>query len=534
MNTIAPRALTPVPSSHTTSPPAAPSPSTEHPPAPTQAQPRGLPASYEVHDLVPTIKETRLVDDGNLTAHNTALTFQFTPQKKAVMEDSLTLETGDRSDTIHVSNGADGRLNVEVNGKAYAFNVRSEKEGNPTQLYIKSKAGDDRIKIDADVMLPVSVEAGDGNDSVTAGGGPSRLFGGNGNDRLQLGSGPGYAEGNEGDDTIMGGTGNAILYGNNGNDRLYAGHGPANKKSHLDGGSGADHLYAGNGHTVMNGGKGDDLMVGHDRTTFYSAKGKDTIRSNNRTDRIYGKTSDRVIAPAGATFVPITPDESGKKGINVQGTPDFKQRVEDDLDLLRSSPVGQKMLAALDDAAIKNGAPINIKSGAKEQFDLDELQKEKTQYVVEGEHVDDSSAPLAQEDPESPKNGFIRNGVRGTANRGGAIFYDPSSLYDNPVLKSSPVTNFYHEMSHAYNGATGSFLPGSTPEQVGDKPAADTPNAERQAVGLPTSAEPFDFDNDPLTPPTSTNPTALTENAIREEMGHDRRDNYRVQARSRH
>jgi hypothetical protein len=49
------------------------------------------------------------------------------------------------------------------------------------------------------------------------------------------------------------------------------------------------------------------------------------------------------------------------------------------------------MLAALDDAAIKNGAPINIKSGAKEQFDLDEL-REKTQYVVEGEQVDDSSA----------------------------------------------------------------------------------------------------------------------------------------------
>jgi N-acetylglucosamine kinase-like BadF-type ATPase len=80
----------------------------------------------------------------------------------------------------------------------------SRSEGRqPTQLYIKSKAGDDRIKIDADVMLPVSVEAGDGNDSVTAGGGPSRLFGGNGNDRLQLG-GRGYAEGNEGDDTIMG------------------------------------------------------------------------------------------------------------------------------------------------------------------------------------------------------------------------------------------------------------------------------------------------------------------------------------------
>lgn len=534
MNTIAPRAPTPFLPPHNASPPAASNQSTQRPPTPALGEARGLPASLEGSDLVPKVKETRLVDDGNLTAYNTSLTIQFDAKNQVLIDDSLTLETGDHADNIHVRNHTDGRLKVEVNGKSYLFNVRNEKDGKPTQLYIKSKAGDDHITIDADVMLPVKVEAGDGDDYVKAGGGPSRLFGGKGKDYLQLGSGPGYAEGNDDDDTMVGGTGNAIMYGNNGNDRMYAGAGPATKRSHLDGGNGNDQMYAGNGHTVMNGGKNDDLMVGHDSTTFYSGKGWDIVRSNNRNDRIYAKTTDRIISPAGATWVPITPDESGKKGLNIQGTPDFKQRVEDDFELLRSSPVGQKMLAALDGAAVKNGAPVHIKSGEKELFDMDQEHREKTRYTFTNTTTDDNSTPPTQEDNESPKNGFVRNGVRGIANTDGTIFYDPSSRYDYHALKSAPVTNFYHEMAHAYNGATGSFLPGSTPEQVGDGPAEDTPNAERQAVGLPTTADPFDFDNDPLTPPTSTNPEALTENAIRKEMGYARRNTYTVKSHSQH
>ena len=460
-------------------------------------------------------QESTLVDDGNLIARLSARSLETDTKKTFTLEHNLTLETSDRSDTIHISNRADGRLNVEVNGKSYDFNVRTEKDGKTTKLHIKTKGGDDNIKIDADVRLPVKLEAGDGDDRVQAGGGSTRLFGGKDNDHLQLGSGAGYAEGNDGDDTLVGGTGNAIMYGNNGNDRLYAGSGLPTKQSHLDGGNGADRLYAGNGHAVMNGGLGDDVLVGHDRTTFYSGKGKDVIWSKHPDDRIYAKNSDKLLGASAAQSTIVTPNEAGKEGFNIQGTQDEKQRIEDDIELLRSSPTGQKMLTEMDAAAGRIGASVTIKSS-----DL-------TQYTI---NSGSPRAPLpteGEQEPDAPNGHHVHNGIRGHSVTDGAIEYDPASFHDRQVFQSTPITNFYHEMVHAYNGATGSFLPGTTKEQIGDKPPQETPNAERQAVGLPTDAEPFDIDNDPLTPPTSTNQPPFTENALREEMGHVQRTSYR-------
>jgi hypothetical protein len=42
---------------------------------------------------------------------------------------------------------------------------------------------------------------------------------------------------------------------------------------------------------------------------------------------------------------------------------------------------------------------------------------------------------------------------------------------------------------------------------------------ERQVVGLDTGEAAFDFDDDPRTPPTETNPAPFNENALRAELG---------------
>ncbi|MBK3455106.1 M91 family zinc metallopeptidase [Pseudomonas sp. MF6754] len=512
MNTIAPlNHSLPLPSLE---------PSTHSAPAPAKRERRQAPslAQDTGESPAPPARRVRpsqeqeaiLVDDGNLIARHSIRTRQYDLDKPTLLDDKLTLETGNTSDTIHVSNRTDGRLNVEVNGKSYIFDARDAIDEVPTKLVIKSNGGDDKIKVDADVMLYVTIEAGDGNDHVRAGGGPSRLLGGSGNDFLQLGSGAGYAEGNEGSDMMIGGSGNAILYGNNGNDWMYAGPGAASKKSHMDGGSGSDTMYAGNGHTIMNGGRGDDVMQGRDRTTFYSGKGNDTIRSNNRDDLIYAKPSDRFLNSAHAKLRAVTPSEAGKRGFNVQGTAEFKQRVEDDLELLRSSPAGQKMLAEMDAAADRNGVPVTLQDGGK---------RDRTDYAFNQQEPD-------QLDPEAPVKGYVHNGVQGAPITDGVVRYSPSSTFDAPVSGGFPITNLYHEMVHAYNGATGSFLPGTTEEPVAGEPPEDTPNIERQAVGLPTGAEPFDFDHDPLTPPTATNPAPFTENSLRKEMGLNLRNRY--------
>jgi hypothetical protein len=80
-------------------------------------------------------------------------------------------------------------------------------------------------------------------------------------------------------------------------------------------------------------------------------------------------------------------------------------------------------------------------------------------------------------------------------------------------------TTLYHELGHAYNAATGSTFLGNTEIIRPDGTRTQEPNDERQVVGLDTASPPFDFDNDPATAPTTSNPYPLTENALREEMG---------------
>ena len=154
---------------------------------------------------------TPWINDGNL---------------KATYENgTLLLETGERSDTIVIDQHANGCLNVNVNGTAYDFPATYTSKGKQKaiELHIKSNGGNDNISIRPYVMLKAIVESGDGNDSIHAGGGDTRLFGGRGNGILWLGSGTGYAEGNEDNDTLIGGTGNNALYGTGkGSDSVYS------------------------------------------------------------------------------------------------------------------------------------------------------------------------------------------------------------------------------------------------------------------------------------------------------------------------
>ena len=79
----------------------------------------------------------------------------------------------------------------------------------------------------------------------------------------------------------------------------------------------------------------------------------------------------------------------------------------------------------------------------------------------------------------------------------------------------------------AYNFANGTLLPGTYSGPGIDR--GQVPNSERQAVGLDSTAKPFDFDGDPSTPATTHNPIELTENGIRRELGLPDRPAYTLQ-----
>lgn len=442
-----------------------------------------------------------VLDDGNLKVGCQSIWEQGVTYS---LQNNLILETGDKADQIHVSQTRAGQLDIRVNGQLYRFDSE-DKDGKPLTFHFKTHGGADNVCIGANVTQPIIVEAGDGNDRVQAGGGYTRLFGGKGNDVLRLGSGLGYAEGNDGDDTLMGGTGDNIMYGNNGNDRLYAGAGPKRKSSYLDGGNGNDRLYAGNGHTVLHGGPGDDRLIGHDRTTFYTGEGHDTVIANRPGDLIYGKPGDVIERLNGSRFTAVSTAPELQAGFVIKGSAEFIQRVEDDMALLRLSPIGQQMLAAMSAIAHRNGAPVTL---VEDLVDLGSgyvygSQELKTLFGYE-------RAPIVGDDP---KWGFMVDGVPGSWADRAEISYNRSAVDTIAGVTYASITTIYHEMVHAWNAANGSALAGTTAKEYDGK-TDHVPNSELQAVGLSTLPE------------NSINPKAFTENALNEEMGKPPRTQY--------
>lgn len=418
-------------------------------------------------------------------------------------EENLVITTGNAADKVHIKKSNDGGLIADINGKSYEIPLY-QAERSRQKIEIHTNGGDDDVSIADDLELPVSVKLGDGNDRFKAGGGQTNVYGGAGNDTLTLGSGAGYAEGNDGEDSIAAGTGYSVMYGGNGNDKLRGGSGG----SHMDGGSGNDLLEGGSEHNVMNGGKGDDVLIGgRGSNALYSGKGVDTISSVSDADFIYAKDGDGIKRTFGSQLKTVSPTDVGSKAFNVKGTEEFKQRFDDDLEFFRGSPAGQKSLDQLD----KTPAPIKV-------VEMPESEGIFYTYGRKG---------MPETDAADAEHGYIINGTPGLPADDATILYNPSFIMDK--YKRPAVSVLFHEMAHAYNGVTGTFIPGDTqvaPDPSDPRKPTSEPNEERQAVGLPTDGKPVDFDGDPSTPPTNTNPSPFNENALYKEWGKKLRDRY--------
>lgn len=408
--------------------------------------------------------------------------------RKYVTNDQLVLSTGRGDDKVDVSRNDDGSLSLTVNGELYDLDLAKGQE-----LTIRSGAGNDTIDVDSEVTVNVVVDGGAGNDVINTGSGDDRVDGGAGNDTIYTGAGSDDVFGNTGNDRISAGDGNDVVYGGDGADQLYGQAGD----DYLEGGEGNDLLYGDVGNDVLSGGLGDDAIESHaGDDKVYAGQGKDLISNTAGNDTVYAQTaSDQVSWSGGARsqVVNIEIDRSlGSKGVKVEGSDAFRQRVEADIEFLRSSPNGQQMLAEYDAAAAK-GNTVTIR----------ELQNENNGFT-------------------SSSGGQIVNG-RASAESDATISYNPA--FHEANFPASVVV-LYHEMSHAYNAVTGTFLQGDYAGPDRQDVDAGVPNDERQAVGLETTAPAYDFDHNPATPPTTHNPAALTENGIRAELGLPPREHY--------
>ena len=399
-----------------------------------------------------------------------------------VSSDQLVFTTGAGNDEVKVTRNEDGSLALDANGQRYRLELAPGQE-----LTIRAGDGNDVIDVAADVEVNIIVDGGNGDDSIRTGAGNDRIDGGAGNDTIYSGAGRDDVFGNSGNDRISAGAGDDVVYGGDGDDQLFG----QNGNDFVDGGSGNDTVYGGAGNDILSGGLGDDRIEGHagdDR--IYAGGGRDIISDTGGNNVVYAQTGvDQVSASRGARNTVVNVDLTGTPGsvgVRVEGSDAFRQRVESDIEFLRASPNGRQMLAEFDAAAAR-GHTVTIR----------ELANEENGYAMSsGDEIDSRGRPGAGSDVE--------------------IRYNPNFHMD---AFPAPVVVLFHEMSHAYNGVNGTFLPGDYAGSDVQDRAAGVPNAERQAVGLETTARAYDFDGNPATPATTHNPYGLTENGLRTELG---------------
>lgn len=110
-------------------------------------------------------------------------------------------------DAVQVTGGT--TLNVTFNAGAYTFTP-----SEITQIRVWGQNGNDTISADSSFTLPFVVFGGDGNDTITGGGGSNSLYGNAGDDTITGGSGPNMIDGGTGNNTIVtGGTGGGTTGG---------------------------------------------------------------------------------------------------------------------------------------------------------------------------------------------------------------------------------------------------------------------------------------------------------------------------------
>ncbi|MGH8792858.1 MAG: M91 family zinc metallopeptidase, partial [Stackebrandtia sp.] len=392
------------------------------------------------------------------------------------------VNTGSGDDDVSVKKDPDtGETIVTVNGQEYRYPA-----GTP--ITIRGGEGNDTISVPEGTDVDVTMLGGDGddevqgrggNETVVGGSGDDKLRGGDGNDYLSGGSGDDYAEGQGGSDNISGAAGNDTIYGLGDNNTITGGEGD----DYVEGGKGDDDIHGGTGNDVLSGGKGDDdIHTGGGNNTVYAGQGDDDIVGGTGDNKAYAESGDDTTGIDNVVRVEI---EDPPDWIKIEGSPEFIERMQADLDMYSSSPNGQQMFDGLSDNRDPNGW------GGEHSLTIREYYGE---------------------------NGKAYSGDESFwGNKDSSIEINPDFHLDHDGGRPSVV--MYHELAHVYSFWNGNFDGSDVPGVPG------TAKGEHTAVGLPQDGSTFDS-NDPRANVDPDQPWELTENGLREEMGYEYRERY--------
>lgn len=387
--------------------------------------------------------------------------------------------TGAGKNNISLGEGSTNK--VTTNGGA---NTITAGKGSVNDIINKNQTGEtSTIQLNTDTDNYVTslgasdITVGDGNNSIRqnngianikAGDGNNTIIGGEQGNNIKVGNGNNYIEGGAGDDKIVAGDGDNIIYGLDGDDAIVAGNGD----NYIDGGKGNDTVVAGNGKNIVMGSRGDDKI------TVTGAGG--TIIDDSDGSNINAKGNNIKLYDSKATA-------SLGQSVGSYGDSKFHQRVQSDLEVLRATESGRKLLGELD----------------------------KSEHKTTIERSNQNNGGAATYIPGNDYKKYVKpNGEKGDG-ADAVVGYNPSFRSGD----ATPSVILFHELSHAYNITTGTMANGYI-----DENGKQVKASEHQAVGLNMDSI------DPIAHPDGTisasNPDGISENAFRTELGLDLRETY--------
>jgi Ca2+-binding RTX toxin-like protein len=459
---------------------------------------------------------------------------------------------------------------VVVDGRrTVRWETRELTPDQAANLTIRTGGGEDFVGISPDINVRVTVWTGDGNDAVgmpgrnyssrLGGGGNDLIFTGDGDDRVEGGEGDDaiyggggrdYVDGQGGTDRIVGGGGDDVLYGGGGNDTIDGGGGD----DYLEGGSGDDALRGNDGRDLLSGGRGDDdLHGGAGGDDLFGGRGADTVEGGEGRDKATVELADTATGNEQTVVIELKGDPGGY-AVDLGTKPDWmttaewdawKERIDSDLEFLRTTHSGRAALAALDDAAHDSDSGWNpfdddtkIRILPYAPWDGHEMRPPTFDQYVEallngeqlpGEDPDHAGTvtSLVRSDRDYQVSDLVSYGHSGVAD----FSYGPPSL------------TLQHELSHAFDSLHGGTSDGDEGATAGDYTEvlrdADG-NVVLDAGGQPRRAEvsraelnsmglDVDGDGRPDTVESgdgTAHPTEFTENALRLELRRPLRDSY--------
>ncbi len=202
------------------------------------------------------------------------------------------------SDNVTIQADASGNLEVLSNGSMV---IATPTVAVNTLTSISVFGGDGPNRIDLtnvttaafDAALMITVNGGDGSDTILGSEFADSLIGGNGADSITGALADDTLEGGNGIDTLAGGVGNDSLLGGDGADSI---HGDAGDDTVLAG-NGADRVFGDTGFDSLNGGDGSDTINGDaDGDTLSGDNGNDSLLGGSENDSVLGGTGNDIIS----------------------------------------------------------------------------------------------------------------------------------------------------------------------------------------------------------------------------------------------